>query len=170
MAKIEKRNEPIKTDYLSTGTSLTTRTIDFSRINKYKIDEYIELMKEHQINCVKVGNFIEAELAKQRVIQLKKIKDKKQYKEAKLRQSVDRKNFNILKEKEIQEYKKEFDNKYIEEITKLDNMLNDLKKRHEQELTEYFTNFEKNYPKEMKPSNEILKKQNQLEYYIKNEE
>ena len=170
MAKIEKRNEPIKTDYLSTGTSLTTRTIDFSRINKDKIDEYIELMKEHQINCVKVGNFIEAELAKQRVIQLKKIKDKKQYKETKLRQSVDRKNFNILKEKEIQEYKKEFDNKYIEEITKLDNMLNDLKKRHEQELTEYFTNFEKNYPKEMKPSNEILKKQNQLEYYIKNEE
>ena len=170
MAKIEKRNEPIKTDYLSTGTSLTTRTIDFSRINKDKIDEYIELMKEHQINCVKVGNFIEAELAKQRVIQLKKIKDKKQYKETKLRQSVDRKNFNILKENEIQEYKKEFDNKYIEEITKLDNMLNDLKKRHEQELTEYFTNFEKNYPKEMKPSNEILKKQNQLEYYIKNEE
>lgn len=127
-------------------------------------------MKEHQINCVKVGNFIEAELAKQRVIQLKKIQEKKQYKEAKKRQSVDKKNFTYLKEKEIEEYKKEFDNKYIEEMTKLGNMLNQLKIKHEQELKEYFTYFENNYPKEIKPSNELLKKQNQLKYYIKNEE
>ena len=35
-------------------------------------------MHEHQMNCVKNGNFIEAELAKQRVGQLKKIQDKKE--------------------------------------------------------------------------------------------
>ena len=170
MSKLENKDEPLKTDYLSTATNLTARSIDFSKINNNKIDEYIELMKEHQMNCVKVGNFIEAELAKQRVVQLKKIKEKKQYKEARRRQSVDKKNFNNLKEKELKEYKKEFDNKYIEEMTKLDNMLNELKQKHEEELKEYFSNFEKNYPKEIKPSNELLKKQNQLEYYIKKEE
>ena len=170
MSNFIKKDEPQKTDYLSTTTNLTSKTIDFSKINKNKIDEYIELMKEHQMNCVKVGNFIEAQLAKQRVMQLTKIQEKKQYKEAKKRQSVDKKNFNILKEKEIQEYKKEFDNKFIEEMTKLDNLLSELKTKHEEELKEYFSNFEQNYPKEMKPSNELLKKQNQLEYYIKNEE
>ena len=170
MKKGTKSNENIKTDYLSTSGSLVSKTIDFSKINKNKIEEYIELMKEHQMNCVKEGNFIEAELAKQRVIQLQKIQEKKQYNEALKRQGIDRKNFNGLKDKELKEFKKEFNNKYAEEITKLEDMLDALKKKHEEELSEYFTNFEKNYPKELKPSNDLIEKQKQLEYYIKTEE
>ena len=165
-----KDNERNKTDYLSTSGSLVSKTIDFSKINKDKIEEYIELMKEHQMNCVKAGNFIEAELAKQRVIQLQKIQEKKVYNEALKRQSVDKKNFNSLKDKELREYKKELNNKYVEEINKLEDMLDALKKKHEEELSAYFTNFEKNYPKELKPSNELVEKQRQLEYYIKIEE
>ena len=170
MKKGTKSNENIKTDYLSTSGSLVSKTIDFSKINKNKIEEYIELMKEHQMNCVKEGNFIEAELAKQRVIQLQKIQEKKQYNEALKRQGIDRKNFNGLKDKELKEFKKEFNNKYAEEITKLEDMLDALKKKHEEELSEYFTNFEKNYPKELKPSNDLVEKQKQLKYYIKTEE
>ena len=75
MKKVE--DDGYKTDYLSTSGGLSSKTIDFSKINKEKIDDYINLMREHQMNCVKAGNFIEAELAKQRVIQLKKIKEKK---------------------------------------------------------------------------------------------
>ena len=36
--------KPIKTDYLSTNFSVTIQSIDFSKINRSKIDEYIELM------------------------------------------------------------------------------------------------------------------------------
>ena len=171
MNKISKDDERIKTDYLSTSrSSLASKTIDFSKINKNKIEEYIELMQEHQMNCVKVGNFIEAELAKQRVIQLKKIQEKKQYEEAKKRQTVDTKNFNILRDKELKEFNKEFDDKYAEEITKLEDMMKDLKQKHEQELSDYFANFEKSYPKEFKLSNDIAAKQRQLDYYVKTEE
>ena len=159
-----------KTDYLSTKSSFTSKTIDFSKINKSKISEYIELMKEHQMNCVKAGNFIEAELAKQRVIQLKKIQDKKLFKEALKRQNLDKKNFKVQKEKELKEFKKKFNDKYAEEISKLEDMLNALKKRHEEELNYYFSNFEKNIPNEMRPSNELIEKQRQLEFYIKIEE
>ena len=166
-SKIEERT---KTDYLSTTNYLNTRTIDFSKINKNKVEEYIELMKEHQMNCVKAGNFIEAELAKQRVIQLKKIQDKKLFKEALKRQNFDTKNFKVKKEKEIKGFRKEFNDKYVEEISKLEDMLNSIKKRHEEELNYYFSNFEKNIPFEMKPSNELIDKQRQLEYYIKIEE
>ena len=168
MKKVE--DDGYKTDYLSTSGGLSSKTIDFSKINKEKIDDYINLMREHQMNCVKAGNFIEAELAKQRVIQLKKIKEKKEYNETKRRQSVDMKNFMSLKDKELRQFKKEFNNKYAEEITKLEDLLDELRKKHEQELNEYFTNFEKNYPKELKPSNELIEKQRQLEYYIKTEE
>jgi hypothetical protein len=166
-SKIEERT---KTDYLSTSNYLNTRTIDFSKINKNKVEEYIELMREHQMNCVKAGNFIEAELAKQRVIQLKKIQDKKLFKEALKRQNFDTKNFKVKKEKEIKGFRKEFNDKYVEEISKLEDMLNSIKKRHEEELNYYFSNFEKNIPFEMKPSNELIDKQRQLEYYIKIEE
>jgi hypothetical protein len=166
-SKIEERT---KTDYLSTSNYLNTRTIDFSKINKNKVEEYIELMREHQMNCVKAGNFIEAELAKQRVIQLKKIQDKKLFKEALKRQNFDSKNFKVQKENEIKGFRKEFNDKYVEEISKLEDMLNSIKKRHEEELNYYFSNFEKNIPFEMKPSNELIDKQRQLEYYIKIEE
>ena len=166
-SKIEERT---KTDYLSTSNYLNTRTIDFSKINKNKVEEYIELMREHQMNCVKAGNFIEAELAKKRVIQLKKIQDKKLFKEALKRQNFDTKNFKVKKEKEIKGFRKEFNDKYVEEISKLEDMLNSIKKRHEEELNYYFSNFEKNIPFEMKPSNELIDKQRQLEYYIKIEE
>ena len=166
-SKIEERT---KTDYLSTSNYLNTKTIDFSKINKNKVEEYIELMREHQMNCVKAGNFIEAELAKQRVIQLKKIQDKKLFKEALKRQNFDTKNFKVQKEKEIKGFRKEFNDKYVEEISKLEDMLNSIKKRHEEELNYYFSNFEKNIPFEMKPSNELIDKQRQLEYYIKIEE
>ena len=49
-------------------------------------------------------------------------------------------------------------------------MLNSLKKKHEEELNFYFTNFENNIPKEIKPSNELMEKQRQLDFYIKTEE
>ena len=165
-----KKEEKTKTDYLFTTNNLNAMTIDFSKISKDKIEEYIELMKEHKINCVKAGNFIEAELAKQRVNQLKKIQDKKLFKEALKRQNFDKKKFDGIKEKEIKEFKKEFNNKYSEEINKLEEQLNALKKKHEEELNYYFTNFDNNYQKEIKPSNELIEKQKQLEFYIKTEE
>ena len=170
MKKGTTTNDRYKTDYLSTSGSLVSKTIDFSKINKNKIEEYIELMKEHQMNCVKAGNFIEAELAKQRVVQLRKIKEKKEYNEVLKRQNIDRNQFDGLKDKELRQFKKEFNDKYAEEITKLEDMLDALKKKQEEELSEYFTNFEKNYPKELKPSNDLIDKQKQLEYYIKTEE
>jgi hypothetical protein len=167
---MKKTNNNSRPSYLSTKSSDFTKTIDFSRISKDKIDEYITLMHDHQMNCVKVGNFIEAELAKQRVLQLKKIQEKKVYKDVKKRQNVDKKNFNAIREKELKEYKKGFDDKYVEEISKLEDILNELKKKQEQELNDYFTNYEKNISKEMRPSNELMEKQKQLNYYVKTEE
>jgi len=169
MKKEEDKNAP-RTDFLSTNYTVTTQTINFSKISKDKIAEYIELMHEHQMNCVKDGNFIEAELAKQRVIQLKKIQDKKQLIEAKRRQKVDKKKFQENKIKDIKETKKELNEKYAEEMTKLEDSLLELKKKQEDELKNYFIDFEKNYPTDIKPSNELIEKQKQLDYYVKTEE
>ena len=55
-------------------------------------------------------------------------------------------------------------------MTRLEDMLSELKKRQEKELKEYFIEFEKNYPTDIKPSNELIEKQRQLDYYVKTEE
>ena len=171
MKSIEKTDKSSpRTDFLSTNFTMTTQTINFSKISKDKISDYIELMREHQLNCVKNGNFIEAELAKQRVIQLKKIQDKKQLTEAKRRQKIDKRKFQENKQQEIKEAKKELNEKYAEEMTKLEDSLSELKKKQEDELKNYFIDFEKNYPTDIKPSNELIEKQRQLDYYIKTEE
>ena len=94
MKKEAKDNEKVQIEKLGT-------TNNFSKIKKNKIEEYIELMKEYQINCVNDHNFIEAEIAKQRVIQLKKKQEKKEYKKVIKRQSVDMKKFNGLKDKKL---------------------------------------------------------------------
>ena len=169
MKQEEDKNAP-RTNFLSTNYTVTAKTINFSKISKDKIAEYIELMHEHQMNCVKDGNFIEAELAKQRVIQLKKIQDKKKLTEAKRRQKVDKKKFQENKIKDIKETKKELNEKYAEEMTKLEDTLLELKKKQEDELKNYFIDFEKNYPTDIKPSNELIEKQKQLDYYVKTEE
>ena len=85
-------------------------------------------------------------------------------------QKVDKKKFEINKQKEIKSAKKELDEKYAEEMTKLEDSLSELKQRQEKELKEYFVEFEKNYPTDIKPSNELFEKQRQLDYYIKTEE
>ena len=104
------------------------------------------------------------------MIQLKKMLDKKELIEAKKRQKADKKIFQINKQQEINNTKKDLDEKYAEEITKLEESLSELKQRQEKELKEYFVEFEKNYPTEIKPSNELFSKRRQLDYYVKNEE
>lgn len=151
-------------------SNLTSKSIDFNKIDKAKIEEYIELMQEHQMKCVQEGNFIEAELAKQRVNQLIKIQEKKEYNDAKKRQNQDKINFNKVKNEEIKETTKILDNKYAEEMTKLDEMMDELKQRHEKELNDYFTEFDSSYKNEMKPSNELIDKQKQLDYFVKIED
>ena len=123
----KQETKPIKTDYLSTKSSFTSKTIDFSKINKDKIEEYIELMQEHQMNCVKARNFIEAELAKQRVIQLRKIKEKKQFKDATKRQGKETQDLKNTKIKELKAFNASFDIKYGEEMSKLKDILMELK-------------------------------------------
>jgi hypothetical protein len=79
------------------------------------------------MNCVKARNFIEAELAKQRVIQLRKIKEKKQFKDATKRQGKETQDLKNTKIKELKAFNASFDIKYGEEMSKLEDMLMELK-------------------------------------------
>ena len=55
-------------------------------------------------------------------------------------------------------------------MSKLEDMLVELRNKQDQEFQEYIENVENNYPTEPKPSNDLIDLQKQLDYYIKTEE
>ncbi len=127
-------------------------------------------MEEHQLDCEQSGNFIEAELARQRVIQLKKIKEKKDYKNARIRQTKEKDELLSKQRDELKEFNKKMDYQYAELMSKFDQMKKDLEIKHEGELQDFIENFENNYPTEPKISNELANARKQLEYYVKQKE
>ena len=127
-------------------------------------------MEEHQLDCEQSGNFIEAELARQRVIQLKKIKEKKDYKNARIRQTKEKDELLSKQRDELKEFNKKMDYQYAELMSKFDQMKKDLEINHEGELQDFIENFENNYPTEPKISNELANARKQLEYYVKQKE
>lgn len=127
-------------------------------------------MEEHQLDCEQSGNFIEAELARQRVIQLKKIKEKKDYKNARIRQTKEKDELLSKQRDELKEFNKKMDYQYAELMSKFDQMKKDLEMKHEGELQDFIENFENNYPTEPKISNELANARKQLEYYVKQKE
>ena len=127
-------------------------------------------MEEHQLDCEQSGNFIEAELARQRVIQLKKIKEKKDYKNARIRQTKEKDELLSKQRDELKEFNKKMDYQYAELMSKFDQMKKDLEIKHEGVLQDFIENFENNYPTEPKISNELANAKKQLEYYVKQKE
>ena len=127
-------------------------------------------MEEHQLDCEQSGNFIEAELARQRVIQLKKIKEKKDYKNARIRQTKEKDELLSKQRDALKEFNKKMDYQYAELMSKFDQMKKDLEIKHEGELQDFIENFENNYPTEPKISNELANARKQLEYYVKQKE
>ena len=127
-------------------------------------------MEEHQLDCEQSGSFIEAELARQRVIQLKKIKEKKDYKNARIRQTKEKDELLSKQRDELKEFNKKMDYQYAELMSKFDQMKKDLEIKHEGELQDFIENFENNYPTEPKISNELANARKQLEYYVKQKE
>ena len=127
-------------------------------------------MEEHQLDCEQSGNFIEAELARQRVIQLKKIKEKEDYKDARRRQTKEKDELLSKQRDELKEFNKKMDYQYAELMSKFDQMKKDLEIKHEGELQDFIENFENNYPTEPKISNELANAKKQLEYYVKQKE
>ena len=131
---------------------------------------YSELMEQHQLDCEASGNFIEAELARQRVLQLKKIKEKKDYKNVKVKQIHQKNKLLGKQQEEVQEFNQKMDYKYTELMSKFDQMKKDLQAKHENELQEFIEDFENNYPTQTKIQNELLNERKQLEYYVKKKE
>lgn len=122
------------------------------------------------MECEESGNFIEAELARQRVGQLTKIKMKRDYKDAKYCQEREKDELALSQREEIFNFTSKLDMEQAELMKKFDDMKKELRNKQNAELQEFCQNLENNYPTEGKPSNDLIEAKKHLEYFAKVQE
>lgn len=128
------------------------------------------MLTDYQKKCAKEGKFVEAELTKKRIAQLKDVQDKKMLEGVKERQEKERLNLEKSQKDELNKYNTGKDEELYEISSKFQEQQQQLKMKHKKEENEKRDLFEKGYPKNVKPSNELINLNKKLELYAKKEE
>ncbi len=118
---------------------------------------------------MKNGKFVEAELAKQRVIQLKQIEKEKNLNELKTRYEEIKNQIEIEQKEELDNFNKTWDERLFILNEEFNRQEISLKESQQQEIEEFLKNFETNYP-QVKPSSELLNLNKILDQLIRKKE
>lgn len=127
-------------------------------------------MVEHQLECERNSNFIEAELARQRVNQLEAIKVKKEYKTAKNSQNMEKYNLLLKQRTEIENFNDEQDKELAKLMISFENQKKLQNEEHNKQLKKLIEEQEKKKNNMFKFSNDVLEARKVLEYFVKKKE
>jgi len=141
-------------------------SINFLELPQEKIDDYINILQEFQDKSEKEGKFVEAELAKQRILQLLKVKDKQELKEVKEKHSLEKKELEDSQKEELNKFNMEMDHQFYELSKKFQEEQAKLEQKHEEELQTLEKNFEEKN-NIIKPTSELINLNKKLELYVK---
>lgn len=152
-----------KDDKIVNQSTYSTVSNEVFNMDLNSLKEMIELLKKHEDKSNLEGRFIEASLIKERIEKLKKIEEIKVF--DMLRNKHEQNRNQLLIEQE--DILSRFNNQYDEIFKKMNSEYEELEKRHNQEC-EYEMQSLKNdvvgyYPKDPKPSGEIIKKYKEME-------
>ena len=131
---------------------------------------YSNSLKQHLNICDKQCNYIDAEITRQKINQLKKKQEKIFYKEITQRHKHDRQQLLKEQKNEIKNFNNKMTSQYNEMIIQIDQMKTQLKHKQENELNEHIQRFKSSLPNEPKESFDLIKARKQLENYVKQKE
>lgn len=120
--------------------------------------------------CEKSGKFVEAELAKQKVIQLKKVEEEKVVLEAKVRHEEYIRQLEASQKEELDRFNEMWDKDFYEMNNKFTQQENNLKEEHQREVETKIEEFNTSYPENPKPNSELLTLNKTLEQLVKQKE
>ena len=129
-----------------------------------------DLLEDHQNKCEVEGKFVEAEMSKQKLAQLKRIEEEKLRLELKEKQAEERLMLENEQKAELDEFNRDWDSKFFELNNKYEQIGNDLAIAHQDEKEKKEKDFEENYPAEPKSNPESLNLQKILEQVVKRKE
>ena len=121
--------------------------------------------------CEKEGKFVEAEIAKQRIEQLKTVEDKQMYDEVKKRHAEERAALENSQKQELNEFNLKMDQELYSLSNKCQELQKEMNERHEEEIGDIAENFGNSEKKPVaNPSSDLIEKNKQLELYVKKKE
>ena len=148
-----------------------TNSINFMDLPLEKIEEYLKILEEFMNKSEKEGKFIEAELAKQRIIQLNKIKDKKNLKEAKIRHLQEKEDLEASQKEELNQFNMKMDKEFYDLSNDYQEKQKQLQQTHEDELKKFQEEFEsRNINIAPKPTSDLIAANKKLELFVKKKE
>ena len=129
------------------------------------------MLEQFLQKSVKEGKFVEAELAKQRIAQLKNVQDKKMVENVKSKQKQEKESLENTQKEELNKFNVEKDKQLYELSSKFQNEQKALEARHEREINDLISQFRAVSAGEpLKPSADLIELNRRLEFYVKQQE
>ena len=127
-------------------------------------------MEEHQLKCEHGGRFVEAEMARQKVLQFKKLEEEKKIMELKKFHSEQKSKIDIEYKEELDIFNEDWDQRFADLNEKYETLQQNLNEKFQKEIDDSIVEYEQNCPKEPKPPIEMLNFQKMLEQAVKQKE
>ncbi|CAD8074545.1 unnamed protein product [Paramecium primaurelia] len=120
------------------------------------LEEYIQILFDHQKSCEKAGKYLEADQAKKRLAELKKELDIKNKGDVKDRHCSEKQEIEKAHLEEFNQFNQFWDQKMIEFDTEAQKIKELTLQRHEDELRQFSEELENSLPLKPKDSAELL--------------
>ena len=121
-----------------------------------KIEDYLAVLEEHRRTCEREGNFVEADLAKNRIEELKVQEAQRQMESLLLKQQKDRLGIEEAHTKEYEQFQEAWNQQMQHSDEDASKVLGQLEEKHTKELEENRVVLEQKIPLNFKPSSELL--------------
>lgn len=125
------------------------------------------MLEEHQLKCEQSGRFVEAEMARQKVLQFKNLEKEKMLQELKNHHNEQKNKIDIEYKEELDTFNMEWDNKFADLHEKYESTQKEMIERFKNDQDQHLQQFEESYPKEPKPLLELINLQKMLEQAVK---
>ena len=129
---------------------------EYNDMDINRIREFIQILEEHQIKSEKEKKFVDAEIAKQKVAQLKIVEKEKIMSDLKNNHQEEVQSFEVEKNNTFIEFNKQWDKNYQELMEKFIEFEQKLKLQQQNDLNERILEFDKKYYPVIKPTSEVL--------------
>ena len=134
------------------------------------ITEYLEVLEDHRKTCEREGRYVEAEMCKARIEELRMGEGHRQMENLMLKQQHDRLEIEETHNKEYQGFTMDWDEKMGAKEENHSKLIGEMEARHMQELEENRQILEEKLPQQPKPSSELLNMKKIQDQYARQKE
>jgi len=141
---------------MSNNSFNTKQNQEYMDMDINRIREFIQILEEHRIKCEESSKFIDAEIAKQKVTQLKHVEKERILNDLKFQHNDELNNYEMEKNNAFFEFNSEWDKNYTELMDKFVEFEERLKIQQQEDKNAKLIELDKKFTPKVKPTSEVL--------------